>query len=66
MNLLHIKERGLEIEQLGHLPKDILEAIYEQKLFKLFTPKELGGKDLNLMEGMKVFQEMSALDGNLG
>ena len=66
MNLLHIKERGLEFEQLGHLPKDILEAIYEQKLFKLFTPKELGGKDLNLMEGMKVFQEMSALDGNLG
>lgn len=66
MNLLHIKERGLEIEQLGHLPKDILETIYEQKLFKLFTPKELGGKDLNLMEGMKVFQEMSALDGNLG
>jgi len=66
MNLLHIKERGQEIEQLGQLPIDILEAIYEQKLFKLFTPKELGGKDLNLLEGMKVFQQMSALDGNLG
>ncbi|AVK86858.1 acyl-CoA dehydrogenase [Lysinibacillus sp. B2A1] len=66
MNLLHIKERGLEIEQLGQLPIDILEAIYEQKLFKLFTPKELGGKELNLLEGMKVFQQMSALDGNLG
>jgi len=66
MNLLHIKERGQEIEQLGQLPIDILEAFYEQKLFKLFTPKELGGKDLNLLEGMKVFQQMSALDGNLG
>lgn len=66
MNLLHIKERGQGIEQLGQLPIDILEAIYEQKLFKLFTPKELGGKDLNLLEGMKVFQQMSALDGNLG
>jgi len=44
MNLLHIKERGQEIEQLGQLPIDILEAFYEQKLFKLFTPKELGGK----------------------
>ncbi|MGE7112048.1 acyl-CoA dehydrogenase [Lysinibacillus sp. NPDC047702] len=66
MNSLHIKEQGLEIEQLGQLPIDILEAIYEKKLFKLFTPKELGGKELNLLEGMKVFQQMSALDGNLG
>lgn len=66
MNILGIKERALEIEQLGMLPKDILETIYEQQLFKLFIAKELGGKDLDLIEGIKVFQHMSALDGNFG
>lgn len=66
MNILHIKDRGLEIEELGRLPKDIVELIYEQQLFKLFTAKELGGKDLELLEGIKVFQQMSALDGNFG
>lgn len=66
MSILQIKERGLEIEQLGRLPEDILELIYEHQLFKLFTAKELGGQDLDLLKGMKVFQEMSALDGNFG
>lgn len=66
MNILQIKDRGLEIEELGKLPEDILELIYEHQLFKLFTAKELGGKDLDLLEGIKVFQQMSALDGNFG
>ena len=66
MNILQIKERGLEIECLGRLPEDVLELIYEHQLFKLFTAKELGGKDLDLLEGIKVFQKMSVLDGNFG
>ncbi len=66
MNPVQIKERGLEFEQLGMLPQDVLDYIYEQRLFKLFTPKELGGMDLNLVEGVKIFQQMSALDGNFG
>lgn len=66
MNITEIKERGLEFEQLGRLPQDILEFIYEQKLFKLFTANELGGKNLDLVEGIKVFQQIAALDGNVG
>lgn len=66
MNIVEIKKRALEIEQLGKLPQEILEIIYEQRLFKLFIAKELGGKDLDLLEGIKVFQRMSAIDGNFG
>ncbi|MGC7929610.1 acyl-CoA dehydrogenase [Lysinibacillus sp. VIII_CA] len=66
MNITEIKERGLEFEQLGRLPQDILEFIYEQKLFKLFTANELGGKNLDLVEGIEVFQQIAALDGNVG
>lgn len=66
MNTMQIKERGLEFEQLGKLPQDVLDFIYEQQLFKLFTAKELGGKNLDLLAGIKMFQQMSALDGNFG
>ncbi|QDQ00707.1 acyl-CoA dehydrogenase [Lysinibacillus fusiformis] len=66
MNISQIKERGLEIEQHGKLPKDVLEIIYEHQLFKLFVATELGGKNLDLLEGIKVFQQMSSLDGNFG
>lgn len=66
MNILQIKERGLEIECLCRLPEDVLELIYEHQLFKLFTAKELGGKDLDLLDGIKVLQQMSVLDGNFG
>ncbi|MEK5234074.1 acyl-CoA dehydrogenase [Lysinibacillus sp. FSL K6-0232] len=66
MDAVQIKERGLEFEQLGKLPQDVLDFIYEQQLFKIFTAKELGGKDLDLLEGIKIFQQMSALDGNFG
>lgn len=66
MNVMDIKERGLEFEQLERLPQDVLEFMYEQKLFKLFTANELGGKNLDLVEGIKVFQQLAALDGNVG
>lgn len=66
MNVMEIKERGQEFEQLGRLSQDVLEFMYEQKLFKLFTANELGGKNLDLVEGIKVFQQIAALDGNVG
>lgn len=66
MNIVEIKKRALEIDQLGKLPQEILEIIYEQQLFKLFIAKELGGKDLDLLEGIKVFSACLLSMGTLG
>lgn len=58
--------RGEEIEQLGKIPQDILEWIYDLKLFKLVLPAELGGQPTPLPELLRIFDELSAIDGSLG
>jgi len=61
-----IKTNADKIERLGTLPEDILQIIYDYKLFKLFVPVELGGADLELPKALKVFQEAAAIDGSFG
>lgn len=53
-------------EQIGQLPEDWLEAIYREKWFKLFVPKELGGLELTLPEALKIEEKLAKLDGSLG
>lgn len=55
-----------DIERLRTLPDHILELAYEEKLFKLFVPVELGGKMLSLPEAVQVFEKASELDGSFG
>lgn len=61
-----LRERGAEIERLGRLPEDILEWIYEHRLFKLLVPEEFGGRPTPLPEMLRIFEELSAVDGSLG
>lgn len=64
--IVMIKSNADNIERIGTLPDNILQTIYDHKLFKLFVPVELGGKDLELPEALKVFQEAAAIDGSFG
>ncbi|MBA4535991.1 acyl-CoA dehydrogenase [Bacillus aquiflavi] len=66
LEIATIKNKAHQIEKAGTLPADILQLIYEKKLFKLFLPAELGGKQLELLEALKVFQKSAAIDGNFG
>lgn len=61
-----LKERGEEIERTAGLPKDIIEWLYELKLFKLMVPTELGGKPAALPELLLILEELSAADGSIG
>ena len=61
-----IRSTSTEIEQTGTLPDDLLQVAYEEKLFKLFLPKELGGRALSLPEAAQVFQDTSYEDGSFG
>lgn len=55
-----------ELEKERTLSKGILEALYEQKLLKVFVPDTLGGLGKNLIDGLKIFRQMGQLDGNIG
>ncbi|AWB45801.1 acyl-CoA dehydrogenase [Paenibacillus sp. CAA11] len=61
-----VKRRAAAFEAEGKLPWDLLEHLYEKKLFKLFVPRTLGGLDADLPQALRVFQQAAAIDGSLG
>lgn len=66
MYIQQLNEQALHMEKQGALSKEVLQTIYDNKLFKLFLPEALGGLNLTLPEGARIFQQMAKLDGNLG
>ncbi len=50
----------------GRLSAAALDFMYEERLFKLFVPKELNGRMLPLPEALRVFERASWVDGSFG
>lgn len=55
-----------EIETKGLIPDEILQWMYEMKIFKFFVPIELGGKMAPLPAALRVYEALAAVDGNIG
>ncbi|HSV10107.1 MAG TPA: hypothetical protein VLI68_05020 [Hanamia sp.] len=53
-------------DEQGILSPEQLEIIYREKWFKLFVPKENGGLELNLPEGLETEEALAGIDGSLG
>jgi alkylation response protein AidB-like acyl-CoA dehydrogenase len=62
----NIRLQARQIEMAGHLPADILAYIYEHKLFKLFLPASLNGREMPLKEALEIFEEAAEIDGSFG
>ncbi len=60
------QELAGKAENLGSLPEEWLNVIYQEKWFKLFVPKSLDGLGLSLPEALKVEEKLAELDGSLG
>lgn len=61
-----IRSYASEMDQTGSIPPELIEWMFEEKLFKLFVPEELGGRMLDLPAALQVFEEVSEIEGNLG
>ncbi|MFN3998435.1 acyl-CoA dehydrogenase [Algoriphagus sp.] len=59
-------ELAAKSEKLGHITGEWLQEIYDQNLFKLFVPKELGGLELAFPEALRLEEKLAKLDGSLG
>lgn len=59
-------EQARIAEKRDQLSEAWLEEIYRQKWFKLFVPKELGGLECTLPEGLRIEESLAGLDGSLG
>lgn len=53
-------------EKLGQLTSEMLDLIYNEKWFKIFVPRELGGMGLTLPEALELEEIVAQLDASLG
>ena len=61
-----VRRHAESMEIRGEMDAEVLELIYERRLFKLFTPKEVGGRMLDLPEALHVFEDAAWVDGSFG
>ena len=65
-DVARVRRHAAEIERRGELTPEVLELIYDQRLFKLFVPEELGGRLMDLPDALRLFEQASWVDGNFG
>jgi alkylation response protein AidB-like acyl-CoA dehydrogenase len=61
-----IRARSAEIEMLGTLPLDLVEAIRATGAFRQCVPDELGGSGVAAPDSLKVFEQFAYHDGSVG
>jgi alkylation response protein AidB-like acyl-CoA dehydrogenase len=61
-----LSARAVEAEQLQTLPRDLVERAREAGLFRLATPRALGGRELPPATIVEVVEELSRADGSAG
>jgi len=61
-----IKQHAAISEQIGRLDDEILLALFEQRLFRLFISDRLNGESTDLPTALKVFENIASADGATG
>ncbi|HFS85291.1 MAG TPA: hypothetical protein ENK72_01585, partial [Epsilonproteobacteria bacterium] len=61
-----ISEASAASETLGKLRGDVLNALYEARVFHLFVPEVFGGNPIGLPAALEVFETISYADGATG
>jgi hypothetical protein len=61
-----IISRGAEIEALRHIPSDLLEALREIGIFRMFVPRSHGGLELDLPSAVEIIRALANIDGSIG
>lgn len=64
--IAYIRERSADMERSGSLAPGVLDLLFNKGWFKLFVPKRLGGSMTPLPEAVRLFEEASWVDGNVG
>jgi len=59
-----VAPRAAEIEALRTLPRDIVDALVDAGIMKLFVPRTYGGSEATVDEGIAVIEELATHDGS--
>jgi indole-3-acetate monooxygenase len=60
-----IESHRTELENLRRMPKKLVEALREAGMFRLYTPREYGGFEVSLTDGLRVFEALGRIDGSV-
>lgn len=61
-----IRGHAEEVETERRLPDELVDALYDTGVFRAFTPRELGGLEVDLLEWMELIEELSRINGSVG
>lgn len=61
-----IQQNSEASEQAGRLQEEVLDAIFEQRLFRLFIPEKYHGEPTDLPTALRVFELVASADGATG
>ncbi len=61
-----IRASADEAERNRRVPKQIIEAMIEAGIFRLFIPRSAGGLEQPLADSLRVFEELSRADASAG
>jgi alkylation response protein AidB-like acyl-CoA dehydrogenase len=55
-----------ELENNRRMPPELVDALWEAGVFRMFTPAEVGGLEVDLLEWLELIEELSRLNGSVG
>lgn len=61
-----IKQNAEASEQAGRLQEEVLGALFEQRVFRLFIPDKYHGEPTDLPTALNVFESIASADGATG
>lgn len=64
--MLTTKELQKHLFLAKEFDTEVLQTIHEEKWLEIWVPKEYGGLDCSLPEGLKILQELARTDGSFG
>lgn len=57
--------RADEVEQARQVPRDLIDRLRSAHLFRMFVPKRYGGREIDLLDGLGVIEELGRIDGSI-
>ena len=64
--LARVAEQANEIEQLGHIPGELVVALRESNSFSMLLPAAVGGAQVAYPEFLTSVQALAQQDGSVG
>jgi alkylation response protein AidB-like acyl-CoA dehydrogenase len=61
-----LREHSEEAEHARRLPDEVVDAMREGGLYRLWRPQVFGGLEIDPMSGIQIFEELSRLDSAAG